>query len=1138
MEQRGVDWQALPDGTILLLVVLAYVGLLLLLARAADRSTPAPGRNLWRGLGYALSLSVLCTSWTYFGAVGSAIRGSWEYLPNTLGPIIALTLLFPLWRKIAEVARRENVNSVADFIASRYGKDRALGALIACVSLIGALPYMALQLVALTHAAGIVVASPAPAPTAPLIVAVLAGLAMLFGARRPSLTQHNRGLTRVVALESLVKIAALITVATMALVMIGGAGKPIVLGGLAQWPAIGPSFVIATILCTVTMFSLPRVFHVGFVTLEDMTDLKSGRWIFPAYMLLWAAAIVPIAVAGKSLGVADADMAVVRLPMAFGDPFIITIAFLGGFSAGAAMVMVEVIALSAMITNELVLPWLTRLRPGLRSERNIGDFIVAVRRAAIVVIMVLAYFYFLAMPADADLPRLGFTSLAASAQIVPGLLGAVLWRRGHATGAFWGIICGMAIWGWGVVLPQLGGGGLPGGWPLLPDPFDLAVSASLLANLLIYVAVSLRCRPSLIDAIQADAFVRGAATAPGAEHRNLDLTVGDLRRLLHHFLGPADAARGLADFVRDRGRPLDDDQPVTPMMARIAERMLAGAIGASSARNVIGLALAGQRGAAGDVNHMLDEAAQAVQFSRDIVHAALNGIDQGISVVDGDLKLVAWNARYLELFNFPPGDVFVGRPLAELIALSAAIDVPGAREQALMISQRLGAMQQREPYAFETSWTGGRTLRIVGKPLAGGEYITSFSDVTEVRTAQQVMQSINEALEQRVQARTAELTLANQALADANAIAERVVTAQNRFVAAASHDLLQPLHAARLYLATGLDDAAPGSGLHTILNRADLSIQAADRLLNALLNLSRIEIGGETPEIMPVAIDDLLITLRGEFEPLAAAKGLRLQVSCGPHWAASNPDLLRSVLQNLLGNAVRYTMTGSILLCVRREGDGLRIEVRDSGPGVPEDAQDIVFREYTRLDHTRTAGRGAGLGLAIAQRICLALGHRLSLQSWHGRGSVFSVLVAKAEPPALARDTVAPGTTLHGLRVLCVDDAPDVRAAQTLLLQRWGVAVTEAGTAEAALALAQAGDFDALLADLNLGDGMDGAALIARLESRIAVRILLTSDVTDQGRRLAEALGVNLLRKPLGAGALRAVLMEAARSRDAQSVAV
>lgn len=362
------------------------------------------------------------------------------------------------------------------------------------------------------------------------------------------------------------------------------------------------------------------------------------------------------------------------------------------------------------------------------------------------------------------------------------------------------------------------------------------------------------------------------------------------------------------------------------------------------------------------------------------------------------------------------------------------------------------------------------------------------------------------------------------------------MTSQNRFVAAASHDLLQPLHAARLYLATGLDDAAPGTGLHTIISRADLSIQAADRLLNALLNLSRIEIGGETPEIVPVAIDDLLITLKGEFEPLAAAKGLRLHVSCGPHWVASNPDLLRSVLQNLMGNAVRYTLAGSILLCVRREGDGLRIEVRDSGPGVPDEAKDIVFREYTRLEQTRTAGHGAGLGLAIAQRICLALGHRLSLQSWQGRGSVFSVLVQQAAPPSLARDALAPGTTLHGLRVLCVDDEPDVLAAQTLLLRRWGVVVTEAGTAEAALALA--GDFDALLADLHLGTGMNGASLITGLQSRIAVRILLTSDVTDQGRRLADELGVNLLRKPLGAGGLRAVLMEAARCRDARSVAV
>ncbi len=1129
MELAGMDWAALPDGFILLFVVIIYFALLLLSARTAESGTLRPGRNLARGLGYALSLSVLSTSWTYFGAVGLAIRGGWEFLPNSLGPIIALTLLFPIWRRIAHAARRENVNSVADFISSRYGKSRVLGALIASVSMVGALPYIALQLTALTKATGIVVGSPASHTVAPLIVAVLAALAMIFGATRPSLTQHNRGLTRVVAIESLVKMVALVAVSLLALMVLRRPDVPVTMGDLGHGPDIGSSFLLATFLCTVTMFSLPRVFHVGFVTLNDISDLKIGRQVFPLYMLLWAAAIVPIAVAGKSLGIVDSDMAVLHLPMAMGGAFIVNLAFLGGFSAGAAMVMVEVIALSAMITNELIIPWMTNWKIAIPRDSGIGTLIVTVRRVTIIAILCLAYAYFRLMPADTDLARLGFTSLAASAQLVPALIGSVVWRRGHANGAFWSIAVGMLIWVWGVVSPQLGGPGLPLAWSPMPDPFDVAVVVSLLVNVAIYVGISLRSRPSRLDIIQANAFVRGEDPAMLREPIPLDINVGDLRRLLRHFLGPAAAAQGLADFVRDDGSPIDDNTPVTPMIARIAERMLAGAIGASSARNVIGLALTGRPDQVADVNTMLDEAAQAVQFNRDIVYAALNGIDHGVIVLDGELRILAWNARFLDLFEAPASEVHVGRPLEALIALGVSPAGRAPREMANMMAERLEPMRRREQQSFETRWTNGRTFRVVGRPLTGGDYVTTISDITEVRAAEVRMRSITEELEQRVQQRTAELTRANHALAEANGLAERVVSAQNRFVAAASHDLLQPLHAARLYLATGIAEAPDGTRLHTAMERADLSIQSADRLLNALLNLSRIEIGGYRPDIGPVALDDLLHTLGDEFKPLASAKGLDLHVSCGPHWVASNPDLLRSVMQNLIGNAIRYTPSGRILLCVRPDTGHLRIEVRDSGPGVAEDAKDLIFREFTRLDQSRAIGAGSGLGLAIARRICNALDHHLALRSAPGRGSVFSVRVPIAHPPVIAADESVTGSALAGLRVLCVDDQPDVRQAQTMLLQRWGVMVSEADSAEAALAMAP--DFDLLLADLNLGTGMDGGALIRTLLPAIPICVLVTSDVTDEGRRLADDLGVSLLRKPVGAGSLRALLMAAARVR-------
>lgn len=394
MTDLRATWLSTPNGALIAAVVGAYVVVLLAVAWRADRVRFLPGHNVVRGVCYALSLSVLCTSWTYFGAVGLAIRSGWGFLPNSLGPIIALTLMWPVWRRVALTAKRNNVGSVADFIASRYGKSRPLGALIACIATVAALPYIALQLMALSKATAIILGSPAAPPAATLaIVVTLAGLAILFGARRPTLTQHNRGLTQVVTLESIVKLAALVTVAGLAILVLRRSPAPLHWGTLGRPPVIDSTFLVSTLLCTVTMFTLPRVFHLGFVAFEEINDLRIGRWLFPAYMVVWAAAIVPIAVAGATLGMADPDTVVLGIPLLHGGSAIAAFAFLGGFSAGAAMVMVEAIALSAMISNELILPLLALDRWRAAAGADVGAVIVKVRRWAIVGILALSYAY-------------------------------------------------------------------------------------------------------------------------------------------------------------------------------------------------------------------------------------------------------------------------------------------------------------------------------------------------------------------------------------------------------------------------------------------------------------------------------------------------------------------------------------------------------------------------------------------------------------------------------------------------------------------------------------------------------------------------------------------------------------------------
>jgi CheY-like chemotaxis protein len=343
------------------------------------------------------------------------------------------------------------------------------------------------------------------------------------------------------------------------------------------------------------------------------------------------------------------------------------------------------------------------------------------------------------------------------------------------------------------------------------------------------------------------------------------------------------------------------------------------------------------------------------------------------------------------------------------------------------------------------------------------------------------------------------------------------------------------MHAARLYLGAAQEGLRDDAHLKHLLVQADHSVEAADRLLKALLNLSRIEIGGIVPELLPVDLNDLLTALNREFAPLAETKGLSLHIVRTDAWACSNPDLLRSVLQNLLGNAIHYTLTGRIVVCVRREGDALRIEVRDSGPGIAYEARELIFREFTRLPETSGRAAGTGLGLAIAQRICSALDHRLTVRSDKGRGSVFSVRIPRAAtsvPRAPSRNGAA---ALGGLRILCVEDNAEILRAECMLLERWGAIVAPAQSV--AEALDHAAPWDVVIADYHLGSGPDGLDLYEVLPSAVAHKLLLTADISDRVRERAAALGVTILPKPVNPASLRAFLTHAAKSRSAHRVA-
>lgn len=394
-------------------------------------------------------------------------------------------------------------------------------------------------------------------------------------------------------------------------------------------------------------------------------------------------------------------------------------------------------------------------------------------------------------------------------------------------------------------------------------------------------------------------------------------------------------------------------------------------------------ALSGARLGIEDIAQVLDASGQSLRFSRGLLAATLENIDPGVCVIDRNQRLIAWNSRYLDLFNYPPGMVRVGASIAELIRFNAERGECGPGEVEGHVARRMGHMHEGHPHSFERRRPDGRVLKTVGGPMPDGGYVMCFTDATMEAETRDALERARADLESRVAARTAELSDANERLASAMAD-------KTRFLAAASHDLLQPLHAARLFSAA-LQRDVPDHAKVT-LNRVDRSIEAANDLLRALLDISKLDAGGIVPHPTRFSVRRMLEELVESFEPLAAERGLSLRLGACDAVVEVDRILLRSIVQNFMSNAVRYTEKGGILVGVRRRrGDGAddmaRIEVYDTGHGIAPSMQRVIFREFERLGTNNEAG--IGLGLAIVERMAPLVHGRIGLRSTLGRGAVF-----------------------------------------------------------------------------------------------------------------------------------------------------
>lgn len=656
------------SGSFIVLTSFLYVCLLFAIATYADKRADTGRSLLLRNpYIYALSIAVYCTSWTFYGSVGLAASAGVSFLPVYLGP----TLVFVLWwfvlRKIIRISKAHRITSIADFISSRYGKSARLSMLVTVIAVVGIIPYISLQLKAVSNSFYVLLEYPQivmPPPVSErislvgdlafLIAMALAVFAILFGTRHIDASEHHEGLVAAVAFESVIKLLAFLAAGFFVTFgLYNGFGD--LFSQAASTPDVARLFtwgadqgysqwVTVTLISMAAIFCLPRQFQVTVVENVNERHLAKAVWLFPLYLLLINVFVLPIAIGGRLMfpdASVDADTFVLTLPMSGQHEWLALFVFIGGLSAATGMVIVATVALSTMICNDLVMPALLRIRfLGLNDRDDLSGLLLFIRRASIVGILLLGYAYFRFIGEADALVTIGLVSFAAAAQFAPSIIGGIFWKNASRVGALAGLSLGFFVWAYTLLLPLFARPGwLPTGFleqgPFAVEilrPYELfgltgldslshGVFWSMLANVGGFMIGSLWSRQSPIERVQAALFVdvfRWSGPSGSSRFWRGSATVSDLYNLAVRFIGQEATDKAFRRYAAQRRLDLDATRDADADFVGFTERLLAGAIGAASARVMVSTVAKGEVVGLDEVLEILEETSQVIEYSHQL----------------------------------------------------------------------------------------------------------------------------------------------------------------------------------------------------------------------------------------------------------------------------------------------------------------------------------------------------------------------------------------------------------------------------------------------------------------------------------------------------------------------------------------
>jgi PAS domain S-box-containing protein len=983
-------------STPLVAVLLAYLVFLFLVAAVAERF----GRRLMaprlRTLTYVLAISVYCTAWTFYGSVGLAANRGLEFLTIYLGPAL-IALMWPtVLRKLVRVAKEQRITTISDFIASRYGKSASLGTLVAALVVCGMIPYIALQLKAVTSTFQMMIredSALAGYDPAILVAGTLALFGILFGARNLDFTRQQTGLMTAVAVESIVKLIAFLAVGAFvtwglfdgftalfgrivedpqwsALVTIGAAPA----ASYDRWAAMLLVSMVAVML-------LPRQFHVLVVQNPDERDVHTAAWAFPLYLLAINVFVLPIAFAGLlTFGSRTAaDSFILALPLHAGAELVAVIVFLGGFSAATAMIVVDSLALSKMISNDIVLPFILRRRH-LEEIYWLG---LASTRLGILVVVFLGYLWAHLERGQFLLVEMGLLSFIAVTQCAPAVLLGLYWRRGNRKGALSGISLGFAFWFYTLIIPALVKEGvLPvsvveqgpfGLWWLRPtvllgleglDPLSHGVFWSLFVNLGAYLLVSLTTVQDADERGQAAAFVGGAVVEPS--RTPAILSVPEMERLLHLYVPAQEADAVLRELLGGKA-PRELSLPDLLDMRIRLERVLAASLGAAAARYIIEDRFTISKREAGQLVESFQAIQRSLRQSEQLLASVVESVDDCIFTTDVEGRLITVNRAGQRLLGLGPS------PGQSYLVVLDETD-----------RRRVGPAIQRA-VAEGRPWRGNvngltRTLQRFPAHLA---IACVFDAQRRVLGTVGVLRDLTE------QVATQQRLIQREKLASLGEMAAGV-----------AHEIRNPLGGIKM--ATRLLSSGEFSGGRIPQEMAQSVVSGIAEIESIIADL--LDYARET------RLDSQEYPLSLILEPVvtaATAEGQQSGIHVIAHGleaelvATVDGPRLRQVFTNVMKNALEATERqpqGQVTVRLYQRNSAAVVEVADNGVGIDPEQRDKIF-----LPFFTTKPTGTGLGMAIVKKIMDLHGGEIEIDSRPGQGTTVRLIIPRAALPAASK---------------------------------------------------------------------------------------------------------------------------------------